>query len=198
MMVAAGSKGYIGNVGVETWKWGLVPILLVASYTDWRWQKIFNWLTFPAILAGFAVSATAGALSGGLGGAGRQALSSLQGFGFLALIFLVMALLGGMKGGDLKLMAAVGAWLGWPLSVQALLYVAICGGVFALAWAGAHGALGKTFLQIRNFFFAWQAGLKPSEMIVESAAPLFPYGISIGVGTLLAMLAPPLIDLGGR
>ncbi len=185
-------------MGVETWKWGLVPILLVASYTDWRWQKIFNWLTFPAIGAGLAISIAAGALSGGLAGAGREALSSLAGFGLLALIFLVLGLLGGMKGGDLKLMAAVGAWLGWPLSVQALLYVAICGGIFALVWAAVHGALGKTFLQIRGFFLAFHAGLKPSSMIVESAAPLFPYGISIAVGTILSLVAPPLIEIGGK
>jgi len=100
-----------------------------------------------------------------------------------------------MKGGDLKLMAAVGAWLGWPLSLQAMLYVAICGGVFAIAWAAAHGALGKALRQIRGFFLAAQAGLNPSEMIVESAAPLFPYGISIAAGTLMAMLLPPLIQL---
>lgn len=181
----------------ETWKWGLVPILLVAAYTDWRWQKIFNWLTLPALGLGLIVSVGAGSLSGGAPGALQGALSSLAGFGFLALIFLVLGLVGGMKGGDLKLMAAVGAWLGWPLAVSAMLYVAICGGVFALAWAAAHGALRRTFQQIRGFFLAMQSGIDPGKMIVESAAPLFPYGISIAVGTLMALALPPLIQLPG-
>ncbi len=184
-------------MAVETWKWGLVPILLVASYTDWRWQKIFNWLTVPALVAGFVVSLAAGAIAGGPSGALSSGLSSLAGFGFLAAIFLVLGLLGGMKGGDLKLMAAVGAWLGWPLSISAMLYVAICGGVFSLVWAAAHGVLGKTFRQIQGFFLAMQSGINPGKMIAESAAPLFPYGISIAVGTLMALVLPPLIALPG-
>lgn len=173
----------------------MLPILLVAAYTDWHWQKIFNWLTLPAILLGLAAGTIAGAAGGGLAGAGRGALAAFEGFALLAAVFLVLGLMGGMKGGDLKLMAAVGAWLGWPLALQALLYVAICGGIFSLAWAAAHGALGKAFVQIRGFFLAMQAGLKPSGMIVDSAAPLFPYGISIAIGTILSMLLPPLIEV---
>ena len=52
--------------------------------------------------------------------------------GGLAVFFPFFAL-GGMGGGDVKLMAALGAWLGWQRSCGAALYTAMAGGVLALA-----------------------------------------------------------------
>jgi prepilin peptidase CpaA len=48
-------------------------------------------------------------------------------------VFLVFYLLGGMGGGDVKLMAGFGALLGVQLLLQAALWTAGCGGVMALA-----------------------------------------------------------------
>ncbi len=172
-----------------------MPVVLVAVYTDWRWHKIYNWLTFPALALGFLVSIGAGAFHHGAGGALSGGLEALAGFGLTTVVFLLLVLLGGMKAGDLKLMAAVGAWLGWPLAVSGLLYVALAGGVFSLAWAAAHGALGRLLRQLRVYLMALQGGINPAPLVQESVAPLLPYGISIAVGTLAAMFGPPLINL---
>ena len=183
---------------MEPWQWGLVPFLLVASYTDWRWQKIYNWLTFPAMALGFLVAGTAGVLQGGAIGAGWHLLSSLAGFGLWTVVFLVLVVGSGgkgMKAGDLKLGAAIGAWLAWPLAVSGLLYAFITGGVLSIAWALAHGALGKALVNVRNFFWAMQSGVNPTLMVQESAAPMLPYGVSLAIGTMLALVLPPLLAL---
>lgn len=185
-------------MALEPWKWGLVPVLLVAVYTDWRWHKIYNWLTLPSLGLGLLAAVAGGGLERGPAGALASGLSSLEGFALLTGVFLALTLLGGMKAGDLKLMAAVGAWLGWPLSLTALLYVGVAGGVFSLAWAAAHGALGRTLAQVRNFFLALQGGINPTPFVQTSAAPMFPYGISIAIGTLAAMLGPPILALSSR
>ena len=179
----------------EPWRWAIVPVVLVAVYTDWRWHKIYNWLTFPALALGFLTSIGAGAFHHGAIGALSGGLEALAGFGLTFVVFLLLVLLGGMKAGDLKLMAAVGAWLGWPLAVSGLLYVALAGGLFSLVWAAAHGALGRLFSRIRLYFLAVQGGINPTPLVQESVAPLFPYGVSIAVGTLAAIFGPPLINL---
>ncbi|MBI6545877.1 MAG: prepilin peptidase [Cyanobacteria bacterium NC_groundwater_1444_Ag_S-0.65um_54_12] len=178
---------------VESWKWGLVPLLLIAVYTDWRWQKIFNWLTFPAILLGLLLAALTGLGQGGLAAGSSAILSALAGAGLMIVIFFLLLQTGGMKAGDLKLMTAVGAWLGWPLALSALVDVFLAGGVLALSWAIAHRALGRTIRQVRDFFWALAGGMAPQDLLPESAAPLFPYGIAIAAGTILAMLLPPLL-----
>ncbi len=89
-----------------------VPILVlgfvaIAVFTDLRSQRIPNWLT---------VSAFAGALVFHLAVAGWTGLaSSFCGFATGFVTLLVLFLIGGGGGGDVKLMGAVGAWIGaWP------------------------------------------------------------------------------------
>jgi len=79
-------------------------LLTLACFTDLRTRRIPNVLTF---------SAAAGALlfhlaTGGWSAAG----SSLAGLFLGALLFFPMFALRGMGAGDVKLLAAIGAWLG--------------------------------------------------------------------------------------
>jgi prepilin peptidase CpaA len=62
-------------------------------------------------------------------GAGSALLGTLAGAG----VFLIFYLLGGMGGGDVKLMAGFGALLGAKRLFEAALWTAGCGGVMALA-----------------------------------------------------------------
>ena len=83
---------------------------LVATVTDlWRY-KLYNILTLQLLVSGLVWHSLAPSPPAlGLGG-------SLLGFAFGFGLLLVFHLLGGVGGGDVKLMAAVGAWLGLPLT----------------------------------------------------------------------------------
>jgi prepilin peptidase CpaA len=89
---------------------GLLALLcVVAGITDWRAQKIYNWLTYPAILAGLVLWMAVGAIAEG----GSGALSGLVTAFVVMLVAAVPAVLlfslGAIGGGDVKLLAAVGA-----------------------------------------------------------------------------------------
>ena len=98
-----------------------------ACVTDLRDGRIPNVLTFGAIAVAFAVHALLPQGSG----------LAHVGFGFLVglAVFFPFFALGGMGAGDVKLMAAIGAWLGPTLALLTALYGAVAGGVLALVVA---------------------------------------------------------------
>lgn len=98
---------------------------LAASATDlWKF-KVYNALTIPTLLAGLGVSTW-------LGGWGGLA-SSLMGVGLGFGLLVVFYALGGVGAGDVKLLAAIGAWLGPYLTYQVFIASALFGGLYALA-----------------------------------------------------------------
>ncbi|MEB3221638.1 MAG: A24 family peptidase [Candidatus Sericytochromatia bacterium] len=178
----------------HAWQFGLVGILAVALVTDLKARKIYNWLTFPGMAAGLLVSGWLGGLAGLQG--------SLVGLLAGSAVFLVGFLMGQMGAGDVKLMAAVGAWLGWPAAIAAVLYVAFIGGVIAIVLAARHGTLLQLFRNVYWYFVGLVVpGGKASAALTRSAAPAFPYGVSIVAGACLALLFPEpqqLFDLVRR
>src|SRR5215469_8171995 len=84
--------------------WPTVIVLAVATFTDLRSRRIPNWLVLPFMLAGVAVSAW---LHGWTG-----VWQSLSGLALGAVLLGVLCWLGGMGMGDVKLCAAIGAWIG--------------------------------------------------------------------------------------
>jgi prepilin peptidase CpaA len=86
---------------------------LVAAVCDYRTRRIPNWLTLPAFLAAVAYHAAAG----GVAGLGFSLAGFAAGFGLMFLLWLF----GGSGGGDVKLMGALGAWLGLWMTVAVFL-----------------------------------------------------------------------------
>jgi len=97
---------------------------VAAIVDDLSRRQISNWISGSALAAGIILQT----VESGWRGAGTALLGGLVGFA----VFLVFYLLGGMGGGDVKLMAGFGAVLGVKTLLEAALWTAGCGGVMAL------------------------------------------------------------------
>ncbi len=98
---------------------------IAACVDDLRRRQISNWIPGSALASGLVLQT----VQHGWRGAGSALLGTLAGAG----VFLIFYLLGGMGGGDVKLMAGFGALLGAKRLFEAALWTAGCGGVMALA-----------------------------------------------------------------
>jgi len=159
--------------------WPTAAVLVVATFTDVRSRRIPNWLVAPFLLAGIAV---AGWFHGwhGVG-------SSLAGAGLGLLIYGVLFWMGGMGAGDVKLCAAIGAWIGPGQLLISLIFTGLAGGAMALAWALIGGFVRDLFLHTGDILF----GSKERGEVVLSN-PLrrkLPYAPAIAVGTLISFIA---------
>ena len=115
----------------------MLGLLTWAAAVDVRERRIPNWLTFSLMLAGLGQSFP-GARTVGPADA---FLGLLTGFGVTFALFA----LGAVGGGDVKLLAGIGAWLG-PLPVLIIFAAeAIIGMVIVLVQAGMQGRLTKLF-----------------------------------------------------
>jgi prepilin peptidase CpaA len=102
----------------------LASLLCVPSVIyDMRAGIIPNWLTYPAILCGLAFGVVEG-----------KVLTHLAGCGLAGGLFLVFWLANGVGAGDVKLMAAIGAVLGWPGIWDVIFFTALAGGVVAIVY----------------------------------------------------------------
>lgn len=157
----------------------LVMILVVsAAVTDFLWQKIPNVLTFPSMMVGILGHTI---LNGweGLG-------FSLSGFGVGLILLLGFYVMGGMAAGDVKLMAAVGAFVG-PVNVfLVFLMTAILGGFYSIGMMihgfGFRGMLAHVGMMFKTIFLTGKIKLA-FEGNRESEVKLR-YGLVIALGTL--------------
>ncbi len=106
---------------------------MIACVTDVRSRRIPNVLT----LGGAAAALVFHAVTAGGAGVGAATIGWLVG----TAVFLPFFLLGGMGAGDVKLMAALGAWLGPAEAFAIAIYASLAGGVLALGVALATGYL---------------------------------------------------------
>ena len=111
----------------------LLILMAIGAVIDWRSRRLPNWLTLLTLMVGLGLSIR-GATQVGIG----QSLAGTA-VGFV-LLFPAFAL-GALGGGDVKLLAAVGAWTG-PLGVIiVLLLTTVFGGVLSVAQAIQAGKL---------------------------------------------------------
>jgi prepilin peptidase CpaA len=159
-----------------------IGIAIVACVFDVRTRRIPNALTFSAALAGliFHVATT--------GTAGAQLAAGGWVVGLLML--LPFFLLGGMGGGDIKLVAALGAWLGPAQTFWLAIYAGLAGGVLGIIVAVSHGYLRAAISNVSAMFGYWSTvGIKsvPGLTLESSASPRLAYAIPVLVGTLVTI-----------
>jgi prepilin peptidase CpaA len=155
---------------------------LVACVTDVRSRRIPNVLTFGSA----AAALLAHGLVGGFSGLGTSAGGWLLGTG----LFLPFFALGGMGGGDVKLLAALGAWLGPRDVFWVAIYSSIAGGVLAVAVALGSGYLRTALHNVRGLLTYWVlVGPRPMPGVTleDAKAPRLAYAIPIFTGTVVSV-----------
>jgi prepilin peptidase CpaA len=160
----------------------VVTIGLVACVTDLRTRRIPNALTFGAALTGLVLHR----LVLGTDGAVLAASGWLVGL----LIFFPFFALGGMGGGDIKLLAALGAWVGPREILWLAAYTGVAGGVMGLGVAFARGYLRTALKNVFAMLGYWQTvGLKPvPNFTLDSAkTPRLAYALPIFVGIVVTL-----------
>ena len=161
-----------------------VAVLAVATFTDLRSRRIPNWLVLPYMVAGIVVQ---GWFHGWHG-----IWQSCAGLGLGGALFGVLAAMGGMGMGDVKLCAAIGAWIGPSQLLVALVVTGMAGGVMALCWAAAGGFLGDLFKNTGDLVFGMkERGVRPHPDLVldNPLARKMPYAPAIAIGTLVSFFS---------
>lgn len=164
--------------------WPTLVVLVVATFTDLRSRRIPNWLVLPFLVVGVIVS---GWLHGwaGIG-------HSFAGIALGGVLFGILSWVGGMGMGDVKLCAAIGAWIGPGQLIIALVLTGMVGGIMALCWAAAGGFLGELFQGAGDLVFGLRKrGLKPDPELNlgNPLARKMPYAPAIAIGTLVSFFA---------
>jgi prepilin peptidase CpaA len=163
----------------------LTLVMLVAcGFSDLFYHKIFNKVTYPAMLLGVTLNATAS----GFKGLQSSLIGLVLGFG----IFFGAFLFGGVGGGDVKLMGAVGALQGYPFIIYAISFSVLFGFLGALY---AMIMSGRLFPSLRRVFrVLWSyvvSAVLPGynrEALDPKNSAKVRFGYGCAVGTMVAWL----------
>ncbi len=150
--------------------WSVLTVVGVATFTDVRSRRIPNWLVLPFLPLGIAVSAWFRGWHG--------VEQSLAGAGLGIAIFGILYWKFGMGAGDVKLCAAIGAWIGPNQFLIAVVLIALAGGLVILIWAVSRSLLRMVGRRTKE-----EASLGS---LMETKMP---YAPAIAIGTLISFFA---------
>lgn len=160
----------------------LAGVLLYCAWTDWRARKVYNKVTYPAVLVGLVLHL----IVQGLPGLGDGAIGLLLAF----VIGLVMLPFGWIGGGDVKLLMAVGAALGVQALGEITFYSVWVGAILGFGMAAVNGYLFVMLKRMWNYVRGWirvlvyrQAMLK--QTLEKDERNKVPYAIAILGGAIL-------------
>lgn len=167
---------------IDNWHIKVVCItLIVAAWIDGKELKVPNWITFPMVGTGLIYSTVVGGWYGFL-------------FGLLGMVVGLLCLLplysvGGMGAGDVKLMAGVGAWVGWKLTFYAFCVSTVVGAVMAIIMVLYKRDWKKHYANTFMIVNEWLDVRNPKKLteIAAERKPrmlLLPYGIPICIGCI--------------
>ncbi|MBR9829111.1 MAG: prepilin peptidase [Oceanospirillales bacterium] len=141
---------------------------------DWRRHRIPNWLTFSTLVAGLLLSY--------LFLPSTEVHTGLAGAAVGLVVLLPFYLTGGMGAGDVKLMAAIGAFIGPMPALTAACFALVIGGCFAFYMVLRSGELASIY---RRYLVMISARTLISAEVGSVARRRFPFSLSIAVGTLI-------------
>lgn len=166
----------------------LFVLLGIAVVTDLRARRIPNWLTLLIVVTGVTNSAVSGVPATFL----QSLLGLVAGFGILLIPFA----LGAMGGGDVKMFAGIGAWLGAMATMQVYLVAGVAGLIIVLVQCALTGRLTRLIsnstLIVANFANYGQLGKEEvvaSGQSLQSVDKPLPYAVPaiLGVAVTVGM-----------
>ena len=176
-----------------------VLLLLLVSLSaafDAKERRIPNKITFVGIIFGLFFNLFAGGWTGLL----NSFLGMLAG---IAIFFIPFAV-GGMGAGDVKLMGAIGALMGWRFSMETAIYSALVGGVMVLVYLvytrKMRDTLSGMLMALVQFLNRIIQKRGYSETLMRAEQTFYkngqeykkiyiPYGVAIAGGAVLVLLA---------
>ncbi len=168
---------------------------VVAAVWDLRTRRIPNALTVTAFALGLLFHVVNGSILGGMTGAfwysaeGIQTglLNSLAGFAIGFSILFVLWATGGGGGGDVKVMGALGAWLGWWMTLQVFFVsavVIILMMIVVVFYRAATKGVKKSIDSLKKSSVTYKG--KGKEKPMEQRR-LMPYAVPLAVATWLVL-----------
>jgi prepilin peptidase CpaA len=164
--------------------WPVLALVSVAGVIDIWCRRIPNWLVGPFLIGGLFFAAASRGLAGLESSLGAIALAAVTLGG--------LCWLRSMGMGDLKLCAAVGAWVGFTQMGTALVITAIAGGIMSFFWALRFGRLRHSFDGASELVFGLSSrGFRPHPTLRLDYPGVrgMPYAPAILIGTLLSFFA---------
>jgi len=162
---------------------GALIIAAIGAVTDLATHRVPNKLTYSGMLVAiagrFALEGWHGlgsAVAGGLVGGGA---------------FLIFFLLHVMGAGDVKLITAVGCFVGPSVAIEIVLASAIAGGIFAIVlslWQGRLRVVLANSWDLIRFHAAVGAEVHPTLNLSNPQAERLPYAVAIAAGVLYSAL----------
>jgi prepilin peptidase CpaA len=173
----------------------LIATLLLAVASDVRSRRIPNRLVLACAALGllcqvgvffsgeffmnyFGASSLGSALLGGLSGLG---------------LFLPLYALGLLGAGDVKLLAAIGLWLGTEHLLYAALWTLFAGGALAVAWSAGTGTLRQVLSNVRDMLLGSYMSVSGGggvSIAATRASARLPYAVAIACGTAFEIVRP--------
>jgi prepilin peptidase CpaA len=155
----------------------LAVALIICLITDLQERKIYNKVLFPTLVLGVAYNLYAG----GWLGLQQSILGLLTGLGILLIPFA----LGGMGAGDVKLLAVIGALKGPLFVFYTAIFMALAGGILALAvlvYQGKLWSLLKILARGTWLFLISRGKVRVFEF--DQQISFIPYGLAITAGAI--------------
>ena len=150
----------------------LLVLLAIATLIDWREHSIPNALSLGGALFGFILQAS---MNGPIG-----LVVAASGWGLCLVCFLPFYMSGGMAAGDVKLMAAVGAFLGPIGGISACVCTLVVGALIGLVCLGYESLLRSS---------GSGSHASPAAALRSGLRARIPYAGAIAAGTAVSLIS---------
>lgn len=159
---------------------------LILSIHDLRYRVLPNYLTLGGVVVALAIRGYTGGWPGLTDGAAAGAVAGV----FLLLPFLMR----GAGGGDVKMLFAAGAMVGWSRVLFLLWYMSLAGLALAFVMLALKPVAGQRLLHFARCAVDWRYDRKAGAAALpprENANVRVPFAIAISVGLMLALWMRP-------